>query len=382
MEPSTPFLALNLQIHTFPPQTAHPTTHPPAPNSLPKSDPVPVSHPDSAREPARALAPELTPDSTPDPTPEPAHELTPDSTPELAHVPTHAPNPHPAHHPTHPPTHHANRHPTQAPTHTPNAQSIPFPSPHSANSPSRAPTSSINLTEWPGPPSCPEGLTKSDELQLAHILHHMHALSRPSGFAPTKDEFHRATGISQRAYLRFFGCYSDLVARCGYKTYADKLRLTKLDRRRAMNLPLDPPFIADRTEFAFGDPIRGYELLHAPTNEQGVVMLFGMMAKTLGFLVEVVRTGFPDCEAKRKCEDGLWRRVRIEFEYATSRFNHDPAGCDLIICWNDDAKHLGVEVLELKKFFSAEAQTPAQTPTQTPAETQHQTEPEGPAHAA
>lgn len=376
MEPSTPFLALNLQIHTFPPQNAHPSTHPRSPNSLPNSYSVPVLNPESAREPTHEPTQVLAPDSTPapvhEPNPELAHELTPDSAPELTHVPTHAPNPHPAH----PSTHHANRHPTQVPTHTPNSQSIPFPSPHSANTPS--PISPINLTEWPGPPSCPEGLTKSDELQLAHILHHMHALSRESGFAPTKDEFHRATGISQRAYLRFFGCYSDLVARCGYKTYADKLRLTKLDRRRAMNLPLDPPFIADRTEFAFGDPIHGYELLHAPTNEQGVVMLFGMMAKKLGFLVEVVRTGYPDCEAKRKCEDGLWRRVRIEFEFATSRFNHDPAGCDLIICWNDDAKHLGVEVLELKKFFSAEAQTPTQTPDQS----QQQTEPEGAAHAA
>jgi len=202
----------------------------------------------------------------------------------------------------------------------------------------------------------------------------MHALSRESGYAPTKDEFRRATGLSHKAYLKFFGCYSDLVARCGYKSYADKKRLAKLERRRAMNLPLDPPTITDRNELVFGDPIRGYDLLHAPTNEQGVVMLFGMMAKKLGFLIEVVRTGYPDCEAKRKCDDGLWRRTRVEFEYATSRFDHDPAGCDLIVCWDDDAKNLGVEVLELKKFFDKEA------PAQTPAQTQDQTS--GAAHAA
>jgi hypothetical protein len=35
-------------------------------------------------------------------------------------------------------------------------------------------------------------------------------------------------------------------------------------------------------------------------NEQGVVFLFGMVAKELGYMVEVVQTGYPDCEAKDK----------------------------------------------------------------------------------
>lgn len=41
-------------------------------------------------------------------------------------------------------------------------------------------------------------------------------------------------------------------------------------------------------------------LQHAPINEQGVVFLFGMVCFELGFVVEAVRTGYPDCEAKRR----------------------------------------------------------------------------------
>ncbi|MCA9240595.1 MAG: hypothetical protein KDA37_10360 [Planctomycetales bacterium] len=33
--------------------------------------------------------------------------------------------------------------------------------------------------------------------------------------------------------------------------------------------------------------------------------------------------------------------VRTELEYRASRFNHDIAGCDLVICWRDDIGRLG-----------------------------------------
>jgi len=104
----------------------------------------------------------------------------------------------------------------------------------------------------------------------------------------------------------------------------------------------------------YGDPIHCCEMAHAPVNEQGVVLLFGMLAKKLNFRIEMVRTGYPDCEAKRKGPDGKWRRLRIEFEFKTSRFNHDPAGCDLIVCWEDDANPTNLEVLELKNHVGQE----------------------------
>jgi hypothetical protein len=41
-------------------------------------------------------------------------------------------------------------------------------------------------------------------------------------------------------------------------------------------------------------------LFHAPMNENGVVFLFGMMAQELGYVVESITPGFPECEAKRR----------------------------------------------------------------------------------
>ena len=94
-------------------------------------------------------------------------------------------------------------------------------------------------------------------------------------------------------------------------------------------------------------------LQHAPINEQGVVFLFGMICFDLGFIVEAVRSGFPDCEAKRRIDNKKdhWERVRIEFEYRSSNFRdhgHNPAKCDLIVCWEHDWKECPIEVVELK----------------------------------
>jgi hypothetical protein len=102
-----------------------------------------------------------------------------------------------------------------------------------------------------------------------------------------------------------------------------------------------------------GPPLALPGLAHEPVNEMGVVFLFGMIAHRLGFLVESMRMAFPDCEAKREVEPGLWQRVRIEFEYESRKFlahKHDATGCDLIVCWKDTwpERPETLEVLELK----------------------------------
>jgi hypothetical protein len=102
----------------------------------------------------------------------------------------------------------------------------------------------------------------------------------------------------------------------------------------------------------YGGPIDFRGLRHQPVNEQGVVFLFGMVARELGYLVEAVQTGYPDCEAKRQIGPGKWQRVRIEFEYESRNFRdhgHPVNGCDIIVCWRHnwlDCPH-NLEVLEL-----------------------------------
>jgi hypothetical protein len=111
----------------------------------------------------------------------------------------------------------------------------------------------------------------------------------------------------------------------------------------------------------FGNPTPLPGFLHEPLNEQGVVLLFGMVAKDLGFLIESVQTGFPDCEAKRQIGPGRWQRVRIEFEYESKSFlthGHSADRCDLIVCWchnwPNHPKHLQILALsQAVKLFSS-----------------------------
>lgn len=98
-------------------------------------------------------------------------------------------------------------------------------------------------------------------------------------------------------------------------------------------------------------PLPGMQ--HAPRNEAGVLVLFGMLAERLGFIVEAVGQRFPDCVAKQAvdAERRAWRRLLIEFEYRSSNFErhgHNPNGCDLIVCWEHDWPRCPLDVLELR----------------------------------
>ncbi|HWB61710.1 MAG TPA: hypothetical protein VG733_19665 [Chthoniobacteraceae bacterium] len=105
----------------------------------------------------------------------------------------------------------------------------------------------------------------------------------------------------------------------------------------------------------YGELLDFEALQHAPVNEQGVVFLFGMLAGRLGFVVDGLRPGFPDCEARRQVDRGRWERVRIEFEYESRNFQdhrHPEDGCDLIVCWRDNWPGCPVETIELSAVVS------------------------------
>ncbi len=112
-----------------------------------------------------------------------------------------------------------------------------------------------------------------------------------------------------------------------------------------------------------GDAINFRGLVYGPVNEMGVVALFAKVSEELGFIIEEVKAGFPDCVARRQIDKG-WERVAIEFEFASSNFcrhGHDPHGCDLIVCWEHDWDVCPVPVLSLKQF-TADAQAKHSTP--------------------
>ena len=124
--------------------------------------------------------------------------------------------------------------------------------------------------------------------------------------------------------------------------------------------PTTLPFPAQHAPFkdrvTYGSPIDFRGLRHEPTNEQGVLLLFGMLAKELGYIIENVQKGFPDCEALRQIAPGRWQRVRIEFEFESRNFRdhgHPVDGCDVIVCWHHNWEECPpqIEVVELSSVI-------------------------------
>ena len=108
----------------------------------------------------------------------------------------------------------------------------------------------------------------------------------------------------------------------------------------------------------YGNPTHFRGLRQEPVNEQGVVLLFGMLARELGYVIEAVQTGFPDCEAMRQVTPERWQRVHIEFEFESRNFRdhgHPASGCDVIVCWrhNWDECPENMEVVELSSVIKS-----------------------------
>jgi hypothetical protein len=108
----------------------------------------------------------------------------------------------------------------------------------------------------------------------------------------------------------------------------------------------------------YGNPSPFQWLRHEPMNEQAVVFLFGMLAKELGYRVQNVQKGFPDCEALREIAPGRWQRVSIEFEFESRNFRdhgHATDRCDVIVCWRHNWPGCPnrIEILELSTIIKS-----------------------------
>lgn len=195
---------------------------------------------------------------------------------------------------------------------------------------------------------------------------------------PTREQYRRDGNYSPAVFEKKFGPWSSLPAKfrefaADSTEWADVVALLPIENARspigAANEPLGNPGIEVATFIpgehrhpklggrpTYGNPIDFRGLRHEPVNEQGVVFLFGMVARELGYHVEAVQTGYPDCEAKRQVEAGKWQRVRIEFEFESRNFRdhgHPPLGCDVIVCWrhNWPESPPNLEVVELSRVI-------------------------------
>jgi len=125
--------------------------------------------------------------------------------------------------------------------------------------------------------------------------------------------------------------------------------------------------VANSERSIVGDLINFRGLVYAPLNENGVVFLFGKVAEDLNMYIEEIKPGFPDCIARRFTGKG-WERVRVEFEFRSSNFQqhrHNPAECDIIICWEHDWINCPIEVIELRDRIKEMPNPPIKRPEDT-----------------
>ena len=201
-------------------------------------------------------------------------------------------------------------------------------------------------------------------------------MARRLGRIPTITYYDRHSRYSVRPLLNRFGNWRSV--HLGLRVYAEQsglaadwkdvldlvsAHLERQEERARMTKPVKPDPIQIRPNRSriwtdrptFGPPLVPAALAHGPTNESGVVYLFGMLAGSLGFVVTHIQTEFPDCEAMREVEKDRWHRVRIEFEYESRNFlkhYHRVEDCDVIVCWTHNWQDCPLDVVELRSVVA------------------------------
>lgn len=191
---------------------------------------------------------------------------------------------------------------------------------------------------------------------------------------PTIYDYRVESRYSERPLKSRFGSWADLPAailefgdrKQLWAGWEDVRELTQrhVDERSTSTEPDFPKPTLDDVDvkLTYGGPLIDINspMAIAPNNEMGVVLLFGALARKLGFMVlKLQPMDYPDCEALREVATNRWQRVRIEFEFESRNFQihgHDPQECDLIVCWEHNWRECGVNVLELKRKLAAAGQ--------------------------
>lgn len=216
-------------------------------------------------------------------------------------------------------------------------------------------------------PSGPTPALHDQKITDDELLTEIIRLAEELGKNPTANDMQSRGYYSPKPYRKRWGSFVKArqmaYSQLGQPDFSMQGRETTSSGSEAGNRPpierilipktFKPKDSARRKKVQFGEPIDFRGLRFAPINEQGVVYVFGMVSRELGFLIESIRTDYPDCEGKR-CVDQegqRWVHVLIEFEYKSSNFRehgHAPEDCDFIVCWIHDWSECPIEVLELR----------------------------------
>jgi hypothetical protein len=99
-----------------------------------------------------------------------------------------------------------------------------------------------------------------------------------------------------------------------------------------------------------GDVINFREVVYAPLNKLGVLLLFGAVLPEHRIRVEEVRQRIPHCIGRRASARG-WKKVALACAFKSSELRArtpDLQRCNLILCWEDDWPDCPLEVIELR----------------------------------
>jgi hypothetical protein len=205
------------------------------------------------------------------------------------------------------------------------------------------------------------------KVQMETLFQDWTGIVRTLKKVPSLVEYEQLSRYSVRPMLRVFGMWVNVPD--GMKMYIEEQGLSDeykdvldvIEYKATheggvpkMSVPPSVPILKDRP--MYGPLLQGCPLVFAPTNEAGVLYLFGAMSERLGFFVLLVQAGFPDCEAMRVVAENRLQRLKVEVEYQSRNFlkhMHDLKGCDMIVCWEHNWPECPLEVLELKSVISS-----------------------------
>ena len=136
------------------------------------------------------------------------------------------------------------------------------------------------------------------------------AVARKLKKVPSAGEYVRQGRFSHKPfYTKFNDWMSVPEAFCKFmgkpknqsmkRQWGDVLKL--IATRPAVAVPVRPSAVRPcrkrilRDRPVYGSPMQLAEMAHGPTNEMGVVFMFGVLARRLGFVVHMLQAGFPDC---------------------------------------------------------------------------------------
>jgi HNH endonuclease len=190
-------------------------------------------------------------------------------------------------------------------------------------------------------------------------------IARKLGKLPTRTDYAAYGKHSIRPYTRRFRTWRNVPQ--GMKDYAirnvlegeweDVMKIIgeRLDKAGTFPGTSGRTFQNGRLEPHPDRPIYGRPMLgplsFVPTNEQGVIFVFGGVAHELGFFITRIQTEFPDIEAMREVGPNQCQPTHWEAEYESRNFQahmHPVDGCDGIVCWINNWPECPLEVIELK----------------------------------